>query len=143
MNKVDKKISGNFIKSLKDKFKLFLKKNISEREFFQNRIILWLLALNLALSLVNWAIIVIFINRLDVGIILHYNVYFGVDSIGDWRQAFLLPIIGIILFILNAVLAVYFFEKKERIASYILLIASLMAQVNLIIAAVSVIMINY
>ena len=131
------------LKSLKNRFKLFFKKHVLEREFFRNRIILWLLASNLILNLINWIAIIIFINRLDVGIILHYNVYFGVDEIGDWKQAFLSPIIGLILFALNMALAVYFFEKKERIASYILLIASLMAQVNLMIAAVSVIMINY
>ncbi len=131
------------LKSLKNKIKLFFKRNFSEREFFRNRIVLWLLAFNIIFNLANWLALFFLVNRLDLGIILHYNVYFGVDEIGNWKQSFLSPIIGLILFALDAVLAVYFFEKKERIASYVLLIASIMVQINLIIASASVIMINY
>jgi hypothetical protein len=137
------KIKVRQVESLKSKFKLFFEKHILEKEFFQNRIVLWLLALNVIANVINWIAIAIFINRLDGDIILHYNVYFGVDSLGDWKKVFILPIIGIIIFVLNACLAAYFFVKKERIASYVLLLASLMVQISLIIAAASVMMINY
>jgi hypothetical protein len=130
-------------KSLRLKFKLFLKRATRNNDFFHNHIALWLLSLNLILNVANWIILIVFINRVDGGIILHYNVYFGVDDIGNWKQAFILPAIGILLFSLNAFLASYFYKNKERIASYVLLIASSMAQINLIIASISVIMINY
>lgn len=143
MNDVYKKYKKNLMKSLKGVFKLFFERYILEKEFFRSKIMLWLLALNVVSNIANWTAIAIFINRLDGDIILHYNVYFGVDAMGDWRQVFILPIIGIILFVLNAVLAAYFYSRKERIASYILLLASFMAQLSLIIAAASVMMINY
>jgi hypothetical protein len=113
------------------------------RDFFQSNIIRWLIALNLFLNIVDWAILSIFIRSVDGGIILHYNIYFGVDNIGDWKQAYAMPLIGLILFVLNLILAYFFYFKKERIASYTLLLASLMAQMCLIVASISVIMINY
>lgn len=132
-----------FVKSLKTRFKLFFEKHFLGKEFWRSHIVLWLLILNLVSNIANWIVIAIFINRLDGDIILHYNVYFGVDNMGNWRETFILPTIGLILFILNAVLAAWFYGKKERIASYILLLAALMAQWSMIIAAASVVMINY
>ncbi len=143
MNQGNIKLKTGISKSLKSAFKLFFEKHILEKEFFRSRIILWLLALNVIANIANWIIIAIFINRLDGDIILHYNVYFGVDAMGDWHRVFLLPIIGVIILALNAVLAAYFYIKKERIASYILLLAAFMVQINLIIAAASIMMINY
>lgn len=143
MKRQPEKSKIELLKSLKNGFKLFFEKHIFQKEFFRSKITLWLLALNMFANVANWIIIAIFINRLDGDIILHYNVYFGVDAMGDWHRVFLLPIIGVIILALNAALAAYFFIKKERIASYILLLASFMVQVNLIIAAASVMMINY
>ena len=120
----------------------FLKRFISH-DFFKSKIVDWLLVLSLIVNIANWAVLLIFIRSVDSGIILHYNIYFGVDSIGDWRQVFVMPFIGLILFILNALLAYFFYAKKERIASYILLLATFMAQISLIIATTSVIIINY
>ena len=143
MNQQNGKAKNSRGKSFIVSFKLFFEKHITQKEFFRSKIVLWLLALNVVANIVNWVAIAIFINRLDGEIILHYNVYFGVDSMGDWHRIFILPVIGIILFVFNVVLAIYFHIKKERIASYILLLASFMAQINLIIAAASILMINY
>ena len=94
-------------------------------------------------NIINWIILLIFVHPVDGGIILHYNVYFGVDEAGGSKQIFIMPSTGLILFVINALLASYFYRQKERIASYILLLTSIMAQMSLIIASVSVIIINY
>jgi hypothetical protein len=112
-------------------------------DYFKNRIVHWLLALIIIANLINWAVFRIFIKPVDFPIILHYNVYFGVDMLGDWKWVFFLPIVGLFLFFTNVFLSIIFYRKKERIASYLLLIASLMIQLNLIIASSSVIIINY
>lgn len=125
-------------KSLISKSKLFFKNN-----FFKNRLVLWMISLSLICNLINWAILWYFIKPVDSSIILHYNVYFGVDMTGDWKGAFILPAIGLIIFLTNLILAHYFFQKLERIASHILLMASLMAQLSLLIASLSIILINY
>lgn len=129
-------------KSLIFKFKLFFKQ-IKENEFLKNEIVFWLLILNFVANISNWIILFIFMNKVDGDVILHYNVYFGVDNIGSWKKSFIMPFIGIIIFSLNVFLAAFFYKNKERIASYILLLSVLMAQMGLIIASVSIILINY
>ena len=113
------------------------------QEYFQSHIVIWLLILSSVVNLTNWIILRIWVKPVDFPIILHYNVYFGVDLIGDYRQVYLLPLIGLVLFTINLVLSIYFYQLKERIASYILLIAMLMIQLSLLVASTSVILINY
>lgn len=113
------------------------------QDFFKSHIVIWLLALSLLGNIINWVILKIWIKPVDFPIILHYNVYFGVDMIGDYRQAYLLPLIGLVLLIVNLILAMYFYSQKERIASYILLMATLMVELSLIVGSSSVILINY
>ncbi len=123
-----------FFKKIKDFFK---------KEYFENIFVLWLLGIGLFINIANWIVLVVFIKPVDFPIILHYNVYFGVDMIGDWKRVFLLPLIGLFLYILNSFLSLFFYEKKERIAGHILLIANIIIQINLIIATASLILINY
>jgi hypothetical protein len=113
------------------------------QDFFRNQIVVWMLILTLIANLADWISLKLFIKPVDFPIILHYNVYFGVDMLGSWKQAFALPFLGLVLFIINFSLSLYFYHQKERIASHILLMATLMLQLSLIIASISVIIINY
>lgn len=132
---------------LKEKFgnlkPILAVKSFFAHEYFKSTIIVWLISLSLLANIINWVIIKIFIRPIDLPIILHYNVYFGVDIMGDYKEAFLLPLIGIILFCINMFLSLYLYERKERIASYLLMMAALMLQLALIVASTSVIIINY
>jgi len=111
--------------------------------FWQNNIIRWLIVGNISINIAIWVLLMIFIKPIDAPIILHYNVYFGVDIIGNWKQVFFLPGIGIFIITSNILFAKHFFDLKERIASHILMISSLMAQLCLLIASISVMIINY
>lgn len=113
------------------------------QEYFKSHIVVWLLLLGFLTNLINWIILKIWIKPVDFSVILHYNVYFGVDLIGNYAQVYMLPMIGLMLFLINFLLAMFFYEKKERIASYVLLMAAVMIQLSLIVASVSVILINY
>lgn len=115
----------------------------NSRLFFKSQIAVWLLILSGLSNAINFAIIWIWIEPVDYPIILHYNVYFGVDMIGDYRQAYFLPLTGFVLLAINLFLAIYFYVRKERIASYILLMATLMVQLSLIVGSLSIILINY
>lgn len=126
--------------------KMSLKKKIRSffaEEYFRSHIVRWLLLFIGVANLANWAALKIFVQPVDLPIILHYNVYFGVDMLGGWKNLFLLPAVGLILFLVNFFLSLYFYRRKERIASYLLLIATLIIQLSLIVASVSVIIINY
>jgi len=113
------------------------------QEYFQSHIVVWLLIFSFVTNAIDWVILRIWIRPVDFPIILHYNVYFGVDSIGEYWQVYLLPLIGLILFVINLFLSIYFYKQRERIASYILLMATLMIQMSLIVASAGVILINY
>lgn len=125
------------------KYLNFMLKNFFSHEFFKSAIANWLIVLSLLANLINWIILVIFVRPIDLPIILHYNVYFGVDMMGNYHEVYILPLIGIILFLVNWLLSIFLFDKKERIASYLLLMAALMIQLSMIVASVSVIIINY
>lgn len=113
------------------------------QEYFRNVIVVWLLVSSLAANLANWIILKLLIQPADFSIILHYNVYFGVDLKGSYLQAFGIPLIGLFLFLINIILSGYIYKKGERIASYLLLMATLMMQINLIVYSLSIILINY
>ena len=112
-------------------------------DFFRNKIVIWLCSMSLLVNIVEWVLLFVYIKPVDFPIIIHYNVYRGVDIMDDWRQVFMLPTIGIFLFIINFILALYFYRAKERIASDLLLVATLMLQLSFLVAAISVIIINY
>ncbi|HEX7586107.1 MAG TPA: hypothetical protein VF390_00505 [Patescibacteria group bacterium] len=113
------------------------------QEYFKRAIVIWLVILSLAINLSEWIILKIFVQPVDFPIILHYNVYFGVDMVGNYKSVFLIPLIGLALFLVNFLLSLYFYRSKERIASYLLLMAALMIQLSLLVAALSIIIINY
>jgi hypothetical protein len=112
-------------------------------DFFRNKIVAWLAIGSFVANLAQWISLWIYVQPVDFPIIMHYNVYFGVDLLGNWKQVFILPLVGIILSIINFLLAIHFYNLKERIASYLLLIATMMIQLSLLVASISVIIINY
>lgn len=113
------------------------------REFFHNSLVQWVLIAAIFVNMVNWAVLAYFIRPVDFPIILHYNVYFGVDLIGSWWQVFFLPLMGTLILIINLVLAYLFFKQKERVASHLLLLSAFVIQAGISIAVASIVLINY
>ena len=93
------------------------------------------------INIVMW--VYLYANRVDSDypIILHYNLFFGVDFRGDYTMVFLLPTVGAILFLLNSLLGQFFF-KVERLVSYILTLNILIIQIFLMIASYLIIRTN-
>jgi len=130
--------SAFVISGLKAKVRLFF-----ALDYFKSAIPIWLIILSLAVNLIDWIILKIFVRPVDFPIIIHYNVFFGVDMVGNYKLVFVLPLIGLALFLINFFLSIYFYRRKERIASYLLLMTALMIQLSLFVSALSVIIINY
>ena len=118
-------------------------KKLFSHEFFASGLVHWVLIGSLILNIVNWGLIAFFIRPVDFPIILHYNVYFGVDVIGPWWQLYFLPFIGMIILGLNTVLGYLFYQKKERIVAHLLMLATFIAQIVVTVAVASLLMINY
>ncbi len=72
---------------------------------------------------------------------LHYNIYLGIDLFGKWQKIFYLPGLGLVIFLINTILSLIIYNKKE-ILSYFLTIISTLCQIFLFIATLLTILIN-
>jgi hypothetical protein len=70
-------------------------------------------------------------------------VYFGVDLLGAWWQAYALQGVATVLFIVHTLLSYSFYQKKDRFASYILLLATNFILFGVAVASASIAFINY
>lgn len=114
------------------------------QEFFHNHLVQWITIPTLIINLGDWAALGLMLRTpLDLMVTLHYNVYFGVDIIGYGRQAYLVPGVATIFLLINLLLAYFFYGRKNRVAAYIFLLATLLIQAGTAIAVAGIILINY
>jgi len=113
------------------------------QEFWRSSLVHWILIGTIFLDVASLAVLVFYIRPIDLPIVLHYNVYLGVDVIGDWWQVYFLPIIANLFLLVNTILAHFFYQKKERLAAYIFLLASFFVEAGVLIAIIALMMINY
>lgn len=129
-----------------NRLKAWSEKVISDQKgatFFENMIVRFSLTGAIFFNVVAWVLIGIFISSDQLAVILHYNVYFGVDLIGDGVQAYLLPAAGLTLGAVNVGLARWFYRYRERIGAYLLLLGVLMIEFGVALASGSVALVNY
>lgn len=117
----------------------------SERgvSFFKNTIIRMLIGMSIFLILVSFGILGYFIRPTDGLLVLHYNVYFGVDIQGVWWQVFILPIASTLFLSAHLFLARHFYGASERIAAYLMLFGSCLMSIGVLIASIGIVFINY
>ncbi|EKE20721.1 MAG: hypothetical protein ACD_7C00500G0003 [uncultured bacterium] len=113
------------------------------KQFFNNKLLLTLFGSAIAINIFNFLFLFYFIEKLNNLIILHYNVYLGVDLMGESNQVLLIPAVGFFFTAVNLCLAIYFFSKKERMLSHILSLTAFIAQLGISVACGSVILVNY
>ena len=82
-----------------------------------------------------------FIKQNNIPIVLHYNVDWGVDYLGEVKSIFILPLVGGIIMAINGFLALKIW-KKNRFLSYFLTAATLIVQCFLVIGGIALYMIN-
>ena len=128
--------------NLQNKLKSNLR-NFFLQEYFHSSLVQWVVIGSLAINLANWATIAFFIRPVDFPIVLHYNVYFGVDLIGSWWQIYFMPFIGLLILLVNASLGYLFYQRKERIAAHLLMLATFIVQLGISVAVASLLLMNY
>lgn len=74
-------------------------------------------------------------------IYLHYNLYFGIDNIGYWYEALVIPLLGLFIIIFNNALA-YYFYIQDKVISYGLVFSQTILQITLFAAGIFVILLN-
>lgn len=110
-------------------------------EFFKNNIIKSLLISSLILNLGLFLFFLFFIKQSDVPIVLHYNVDWGVDYFGEVKKIFILPLAGLVIFLLNGALALRLWFRMRSL-SYFLASVILTSEVFLWLAGTALYIIN-
>lgn len=111
--------------------------------FFRNTIVRMLIVLNGLFVCVSVSVLGYFIRPTESLMIFHYNVYFGVETQGEWWQLFLFPLAGALFFLGHLLFARRFYARLERIAAYLMLFSAWLLNVGILVASASVAFINY
>ena len=125
-----------FAKLLLSGFRVALKKS-----YFQDSAARNILILSALINLGLW--IYLFVNRISgpYPVILHYNLFFGVDYLGEYYKIFFIPLVGLLLLLGNGA-ASFWLYFREKLAAYFLIITALEIQIFLFIAGAAIIRIN-
>ena len=76
--------------------------------------------------------------------VLHYNVLFGIDKVGNPQEIFVLPLLSLAVFILNTLLSISFFRKKHfNFLSHLFPINSLIFNVIIVFSILSLYLVNF
>lgn len=100
-----------------------------------------ILALSLALNIALFVFLYFSVKQSNLPAALHYNVYWGVDYLGETRQLLILPLIGFLTLVFNSVLGFKLWPGNKVLAYYFNSIA-LTVQIFLAIAGVALYLIN-
>ncbi len=72
---------------------------------------------------------------------LHYTVFFGIDWIGPWWYAFLFPLIGLGVLVVDFVIA-WAFAKRQAVLGPLLLGVGVFAELALLTQSIIVVILN-
>ena len=100
--------------------------------YFKDKIIKFSLILGILLNALLWALFYFRIPIQVEPIVMRYNIYVGINLIGQWWQIYYLVLFGSGIIILNFVLAKYLF-KKDKLVAHFLSITALLCQIILLI----------
>ncbi len=60
----------------------------------------------------GWGLVIWKIRPSDLPVYLHYNIYFGVDLIGNWYQLYLYPAGGLLVIVINYLLMFFLYRRE-------------------------------
>lgn len=90
--------------------------------FYKDRLNFWLLNVTAVLFLATWTIFLFKpINKTALAI-LHYNIYFGFDVLGNWIWLILIPVFAFIFSVFDLFLAIFLWTKQAIWSQFLLLL---------------------
>lgn len=110
--------------------------------YWTDPIIFFSLVLAILVNAGMWVALFRTVAPTDLPIILHYNIYFGIDAVGNWKSVFFMPTLAVLLLLVNVILS-RFFYFKERLVSYLFAGTALAIQLLMAVGVISVIIINF
>ncbi len=115
--------------------------NITKNKFWKDKVCIFTLLTNVLFNIVIWIFLIFRLKSSEFPVPLHFNIYFGIDVIDRWSQAFVIPSIGLLVILINLVLSYLIFSKEKFIAQF-LLFSSLFIQCLLFLAGIGVVVIR-
>lgn len=99
----------------------------------------------LVLQIISWLQAILIKNNLSGDVlVLHYNVNFGIDLVGDPTRIFLYPISGLLIGLLNLTLATLIYRHGEfKYLTHLLLGAVVVFNCLLVSALLAIYLINF
>lgn len=110
-------------------------------KYFKDKVILSTVILNVLMQAGAWWLLINKINPNTDPVFLHYNIYFGIDYLGEWYKVFWMPASGLCFYLLNFIFS-YIIYSKHRPLSYLFVILATIYQSIFMVAAVLIILIN-
>jgi hypothetical protein len=103
-----------------------------------------LIALAVLTNAANWYFAYLISSNITAErTILHYNVDFGINLIGSENQLYIIPLIGLLVFLVNFfILPLYYNQKEIKFLSYYLFTVSIISNIFLLLAEASIYLIN-
>jgi hypothetical protein len=102
----------------------------------------WIWRFGMAIQVVLLVSIAFFIRPSADPFILRYNAFFGVDLLGTWWQAYLVPSISLVFFLGNLVLAALLARRSAYLAAVILAYGALLIVLSEAIGMAAIVSIN-
>ncbi len=109
--------------------------------FLRNKAVFVAIFCGLLINGAMWIVVAINEISANIPIPLHYNAYYGVDYLGDYRKIFIIPAVGVIIICVDIILGVIL-SNKCKIASKLLFFIIPFLQILLMIATISIILFN-
>ncbi|MFA5358905.1 MAG: hypothetical protein WC310_03745 [Patescibacteria group bacterium] len=110
--------------------------------YLQDKIAIFLFLFSLILNLALYIIFIVFVDSGTDQIILHYNIYFGIDLLGSWYNLYIMPAVGSFLLLTNFCL-LFFVYKREQILGYFLGAVSILVELLLLIGGSLLLWLNF
>ncbi|PIY97283.1 MAG: hypothetical protein COY66_00090 [Candidatus Kerfeldbacteria bacterium CG_4_10_14_0_8_um_filter_42_10] len=122
--------------------RLSIRKLISNfREPLRSKFFSLNLLFSIFLNIGIWGLIYFFIIPNSEPVSLHYNIYFGIDLIGEWYKVYFISLSGLIIILVNYLVSAIIYSEK-KVLSYLIIGFTALIQMLLALAAILVILIN-
>ncbi len=115
--------------------------NLLQSEFLRDRLILVSLTSGAVLNIIIWILAISKFGYTQETMPLHYSVVYGIDFVSSSRQIYQLPGAGLVIWLVNTWLGRMVF-KEEKIFSYFLIVGSAFGQLILLLALLTLVILN-
>ncbi|MEA1937321.1 MAG: hypothetical protein U9N04_04395 [Patescibacteria group bacterium] len=116
-------------------------KLVTFRSYWKNKTIMSIFFSSCLVNIFLWIFLFKNQRNSELPIILHYNLFFGVDYLGSYNEIYLLPAVGATIIILNTILGCLLYERG-KLASYFLVFNIFIVQLFLLLAGYLIVEIN-